>query len=252
MLQSCTLLERSCVKLVVVPGADMTTEAALAKLSYVLGKNELDIAKRKDILTSNLCGELTVLDSGYCLRDSKLLQTLASTLNLRSHKELQHLRHSLMPPLLCAAAASGDLDTLKELYSQGGDLNQRDYGWNTPLHSACTEGNLQVVQFLLEHGASVHARDKFGHTPLHHALVHRHNDVIKLLVQTGARVQWNGYEVAGEICQAAASDDVDTLLSWQLAGVTFADKEWLGQTPMKAAVANNAQKAIQFLTNTSL
>ena len=72
-----------------------------------------------------------------------------------------------------------------------------------------------------------------------------------------------------KLLRAAASDDVDTLLSWQLAGVTFADKEWLGQTPMKAvccfgvlshpltlvtlkAVANNAQKAIQFLTNTSL
>lgn len=238
-------------KVGIVPGADMTTEAALTKLSYVLGKEEFDIVKRKEVLTTNLSGELTVLDSGYCLKDSKLLQALASTLNLRSSKELQHLRHSLMPPLLCAVAASGDLETLKELHSQGGDLNQRDYAWNTPLHTACTEGNLEIVRFLLEHGASVHARDKFGHTPLHHALVHRHNDVIKLLVQTGAHVQWNGYEVAGQICQAAASDDVDTLLSWQLAGVTFSDKEWLGQTPLKAAMANNAQRAIQFLTNCS-
>ena len=33
----------------VVPGADMTTEAALTKISYVLGKNEFDMAKRKDV-----------------------------------------------------------------------------------------------------------------------------------------------------------------------------------------------------------
>ena len=70
--------------------------------------------------------------------------------------------------------------------------------------------------------------------------------------------------------RAAANDDVDTLLSWQLAGITFADKEWLGLTPMKVvrwirhycvglcskplffphkAMASNAQKVIQFLTN---
>ncbi|KAL5479169.1 hypothetical protein EMCRGX_G022659 [Ephydatia muelleri] len=43
----------------VIPGADMTTEAAVAKLSYLLGRSDLSNEKRKEMLQSNLRGELT-------------------------------------------------------------------------------------------------------------------------------------------------------------------------------------------------
>lgn len=43
----------------VIPGWDMTPESALCKLSYVLGRNDWDIEKKRDMLITSLRGELT-------------------------------------------------------------------------------------------------------------------------------------------------------------------------------------------------
>ena len=46
----------------IIPGADMTVEAAVAKLSYVLGKANLDLEGKKKMMEVNLAGELTPID----------------------------------------------------------------------------------------------------------------------------------------------------------------------------------------------
>ncbi len=79
------------------------------------------------------------------------------------------LRQTLFPPLMCAAAANGNIASLQALHQQGGDFNLPDYDGRTPLHLACCEGHLDTVQFLLQRGASVHVVDRFDHTPLHNA-----------------------------------------------------------------------------------
>ena len=43
----------------VVPGSDITPEAALAKLSYICGKQDLSIEEKRKLLASNLRGEIT-------------------------------------------------------------------------------------------------------------------------------------------------------------------------------------------------
>lgn len=79
------------------------------------------------------------------------------------------LRQTLFPPLMCAAASNGDIDSLESLQQQGGDFNLPDYDGRTPLHLACCEGHLETVRYLLKRGASVHASDRFNHTPLDNA-----------------------------------------------------------------------------------
>ena len=44
----------------VIAGSDMTTEAALIKLSYVLGHEDWDLEKKRKMMSKNLRGELTV------------------------------------------------------------------------------------------------------------------------------------------------------------------------------------------------
>lgn len=38
----------------------MTTEAAVIKLSYVLGKDDWDLTKKREMMQKNLRGEMTV------------------------------------------------------------------------------------------------------------------------------------------------------------------------------------------------
>jgi len=52
-------VEQGLVKLGVVPGKDMTVESALAKLSFVIGKEELTREDRKMLMRSNLRGEIS-------------------------------------------------------------------------------------------------------------------------------------------------------------------------------------------------
>ena len=62
----------------------MTAEAALAKLSYLLGKG-LPVERIKELMMKNMCGEMTVLDlEQKQLRDSDLLISIAQAMNLSS------------------------------------------------------------------------------------------------------------------------------------------------------------------------
>ncbi|XP_077179919.1 60 kDa lysophospholipase isoform X2 [Paroedura picta] len=172
----------------VIPGGDMTPEAALAKLSYILGKPGLSLNEKRKMLSENLRGEMNVMLIGnrITLKDSKFIQGIAKFLSVSCKEELEAVRDALTPALACAAAKIGDVDALKALQSMGGNLSSGDYDGRTPLHVAACEGNLEVVHYLLECGATVYAKDRFGATPLMNAVKFRRLEVISLLRKTGA------------------------------------------------------------------
>uniref|UniRef100_A0A669D6F5 asparaginase n=1 Tax=Oreochromis niloticus TaxID=8128 RepID=A0A669D6F5_ORENI len=203
-----------------IAGGDMTPEAALSKLSYVLAKKELDLEAKK----KNLRGEMIV------------------------RVALEAIRDALTPTLACAAAKIGDIEALKALKEMGSNLCLGDYDGRTPLHVAACEGHLKMVQYLLSHGASVHAKDRYGDTPLCNAVRFRRKEVVKLLRKTGAHFSRHELEEAGtEMCSLAANGDMDGLEIWSLAGADLNQPGYDGQTAIQVAQAIGKKDVVAFL-----
>ena len=86
----------------VIPGADMTPEAALTKLSYVLSKDEWDLDTKRQMMMTSLRGELTVPQT-MLVKDLELFEAVARSLHMSSSDEMDRLKDVLFPTLLCSA-----------------------------------------------------------------------------------------------------------------------------------------------------
>lgn len=233
-----------------ISGGDMTPEAALSKLSYVLAKKELDLEAKKKMMAENLRGEMIADLAGakLCLSDSRFIQVIAKSLSVSCKEELEAIRDALTPTLACAAAKIDDIEALKALKEMGSNLCLVDYDGRTPLHVAACEGHLKMVQYLLSHGASVHTKDRYGDTPLCNAVRFRHKEVVKLLRKTGAHFSRHELEEAGtEMCSLAANGDLDGLEIWSLAGADLNQPGYDGRTAIQVAQAIGKKDVVAFL-----
>jgi len=235
----------------VVPGFDLTPEAALTKLAYVLGKSDLTHEGRRKLLASNLRGEMSLPQTAerqYSLRDGDFVQSVAKALRVGSQKEMNSVRRALLPLLLTCAAKGGELETIKQLIEQGANLNEpSDYDGKTCLHVACAEGHLKIVECLLKQGASIYVRDRRGRTPLFDAIRNKRLMIVDLLLSVGARSAHDDIEVARELCVAATENDVDRLRLWHRSHVDMNSTDLDGRTPLHVAVLKQNIDVIRFL-----
>lgn len=89
---------------------------------------------------------------------------------------------------LLEAVKQGNIENVKELLSQGADINISDEYGETPLHSAALYGHLDVVKYLVEQGADVDVKNKFWETPLDVAENNKYPAIVKYLVEQDADV----------------------------------------------------------------
>ncbi|KAL8820424.1 MAG: hypothetical protein Q9223_001341 [Gallowayella weberi] len=179
----------------VVPGHDMTTEAALAKLSYLLGQS-LSVEEIADQMTISLRGELSEPTATAFQHPSGLPTHLA---------DLTALGYAI---------ANGDAETVLDALRGRMRylLNESDYSGNTPLHVAATGPSIEVLGLLLRNGASVHLRNKAGRTPLFLAANGGFEEHVCMLRASGAHLHAGEVEAARMLGQKG--DGV-----WQKAGV---------------------------------
>ncbi len=154
----------------VVGGADMTPEAALTKLSYLLSRSELSTDEVRRWMTTDLRGEMTppAAEPRFDFADSRFVRSVASAL-APGESQLEarwQVNQALLPVVLCAAAGHGDLATVQALLDEGAAPDAADYDGRTPLHVAAARGQLEMCRFLIGQGADLTARDRWGHLAL--------------------------------------------------------------------------------------
>ncbi|XP_051057300.1 ankyrin repeat domain-containing protein 11 isoform X2 [Phodopus roborovskii] len=87
------------------------------------------------------------------------------------------------------AAIRGDARRIKELISEGADVNVKDFAGWTALHEACNRGYYDIAKQLLAAGAEVNTKGLDDDTPLHDAANNGHYKVVKLLLRYGGNPQ---------------------------------------------------------------
>jgi lysophospholipase len=178
------------MKAKVVPMGDITLEAAMAKMSVVLGYG-LSIESARAAMSRNLCGEIPDEKP-----DEKLL-SLSSTAFIRavsksfgtfgveSRKSIQKV---LLPVMACCAAGAGSVTELAGIFRVGESADCCDYDQRAPLHIAAAEGYVDCVKFLIEKKyANVNVADRWGSLPLDDAALKQHTEVCDILLQNGAK-----------------------------------------------------------------
>jgi lysophospholipase len=160
----------------VVFGHDLTTEAALTKLSFLLALPGLDYADITSQMQISLRGEMTGASSMQFAHPPSELPEISS--NQQAFTALGY------------AITNGDVDTVIQLLDgdQLGLLGAKDYADNTAVHLAAVGPNSQVMRELLRRGASVHVRNRASNTPLFLAEQVEATENINLLIESGAHL----------------------------------------------------------------
>ncbi|MFT4313966.1 MAG: ankyrin repeat domain-containing protein [Wolbachia pipientis] len=174
---------------------------------------------------------------------------------------------------LIAAAASGSLQTVKNLIEQGAKIEAKNKDNKTPLdlarernhmemvnflaqakldkdlRVAAIRGNLQAVKDFIEQGGSIEAKDNNGWTPLHLTAVRNHIMVVKFLVNErkaniNARITSDGKKPIHAAAKKGYKEIVEFFLSKGI-GVDDADNDkW---TSLHYAAAYNHLELCEFL-----
>ncbi|KAF4554761.1 Asparaginase-like protein 1 [Elsinoe fawcettii] len=187
----------------VVFGLDMTTEAALTKLSYLLSLPDIspsEVAKRMSV---SLRGELT--EAGRTQFHHPDSQSGTSTPEINSLIALGY------------KIAEGDHQGVKDVmrYDQRWLLNDIDPAGNTALHLAACGPNSDILKDFLLQGASVHLRNREGHTPLYVAAQAGLKQQVELLKQAGAHLHAEEMADADASMKSATQPQQDV---WKSAG----------------------------------
>ncbi|MCL2624803.1 MAG: ankyrin repeat domain-containing protein [Planctomycetaceae bacterium] len=115
---------------------------------------------------------------------------------LKSEKDLSQAMAEIRKTTEHIWAMSENVEVIKDLISEGLDVNMESYNGTTPLHVAIEKENLSMVEFLLSKGANVHVKHWRSSSTLLHVAAGKENiDIVKLLVSLGLDV--NAKDIGG-------------------------------------------------------
>lgn len=170
----------------VIFGLDLTVEAALTKLSYLLARPGLSREGIIEQLSLSIRGEMTEPPQPTFSHPASPMLAAASRLSPQESAFAA----------LGYAIEQGNLPAIRELLAGDGAqlLMQADYAGNTAVHLAAVSGNVAVLTELLQRGASVHERNRADNSPLFLATLSGREEGAELLRKAGAHLSSEEFE----------------------------------------------------------
>ncbi|CAC5414637.1 unnamed protein product [Mytilus coruscus] len=106
---------------------------------------------------------------------------------LRTFNADPNYKHKGSYPL-CEASRKGYERVVKELISQGADVNVCDKWLCSPLYLAASHGYKNICEMLINKNADMNAKNQYGFTPLWTSIENNNIEIAKLLCKHGADV----------------------------------------------------------------
>ncbi|KAH8367433.1 hypothetical protein KR200_004199, partial [Drosophila serrata] len=230
----------------IIPGYDMTEEAALTKLAYVLSKPQWDLANKKKVLLLSLRGEMTT-NKVAKINDIDLVEGVARTLHMSTGVEQKQMCATFYPALVAAAVCQGDVKKLCDLKQYGANLCDTNCDGRSALHLACFLGKLNCVCFLISAGCPINVHDRFNRTPLHEAIDTDNHKVIQALLQRGAKLNDQPLVQAEMLRALTERCKVGRLESFRLAGADLTLADRTGRTALHYACQLGSHEVVDYL-----
>ncbi|XP_071538280.1 L-asparaginase-like isoform X2 [Panulirus ornatus] len=245
----------------VMAGLDMTPEAALTKLSYVLAKKKWDYETKKKMMTRNLRGEMTVVaqdDENYN-HELDVVSSIARALQLSSGDDVEHVKELLIPTLFLSAVVNSDLGRLEEIYQHesatlgqgatpgartGKEVKQESCGTDAGLRREMRQKSCCATT---GEGMEINFKDASSWTPLHMACSEGHLDVVTWLLQHGASVHIRDKLGHSPLNVAIENDHHKIILLLMKTGAHLTEPPLrLGEALVAAAAGDSATRLLSY------
>jgi ankyrin repeat protein len=135
-----------------------------------------------------------------------------------------------------------DIRIVKYLVENGANVNAKNFGSSTPLHSVAmhsSDHNFAVIKYLVEQGADVNAKTSENSRPIHFAANAGHYETIKYLTDQKAELNiktTHGSTPLHSACNHANVDIIKFLIDH---GCDINEKDYIGDAPVHYAAQSN-------------